>query len=287
MDVPVSELCKHLLPSKEPILRDQGSDGGFDDCAICLSCSENDIVSLSCDHRFHKKCIEKWMKMSHEWGPTCPNCRLNIIREDDMFWIKLGRETSNLKRWAWYCYDIMQHNFGTSSKYTKNLDFMDIFIQIQGKLDRFLLDSYTFGEDYTFEKSLMKYLETNKPVRITDVFYNTGNFDKPPYSQMNPIPLEGKRYRKTLTSEQIDFINHFKDRMSEYIVYLKFIKENIKRPTAWDRINYPYGVPQSIDQNVAWEYKLMEFHKNIEKLEKKTTKIDLSQLPQFQKLDTA
>lgn len=279
MDVPVSELCKHLLPSKEPILRDQGSDIGFDDCAICLSCTKNDIVSLPCDHRFHKKCIERWMKMPHEWGPTCPNCRLNIIREDDMFWIKLGRETSNLKRWAWYCYDIMQHNFGTSSKYTKNLDFTDIFIQIQGKLDRFLLDSYTFDEDYTFEKSLMKYLETNKPVRITDVFYNMGNFDKPPYSPMNPIPLEGKRYRKTLTPEQIDFINHFRDRVSEYIVYLKFIKENMKRPTAWDRINYPYGVPQSIDQNVAWECKLMEFHKNIEKLEKKTIKIDLSQLP--------
>lgn len=54
MDTPVSELCKHLLPSREPILRHQGNDNGFDDCAICMSCSENDIVSLSCDHRFHR-----------------------------------------------------------------------------------------------------------------------------------------------------------------------------------------------------------------------------------------
>lgn len=277
MDTPVSELCKHLLPSRKPILRHQGNDNGFDDCAICMSCSENDIVSLSCDHRFHRECIERWIETSQRRGPTCPNCRIKIIREDDMFWIKLGRETSNLKRWAWYCYDIMQQNFGTSSKYTKNLDFTNIFIEIQGKLDSFLMSSYTFGEDYAFERSLVRYLETDKPVRIHDVFYNMGNFDKPPYSPMNPIPLEGKRYRKTLTTEQVDFIYNFKQRMSEYIVYLKFVKENMKRPTAWDHINYPHGVPPFIDQSARWKYELGEFSKIIEKIEKKLIKMnDLS-----------
>jgi len=168
----------------------------------------------------------------------------------------------------------MQQNFGTSSKYTKNLDFTNIFIEIQGKLDSFLMSSYTFGEDYTFERSLMRYLETDKPVRIHDVFYNMGNFDKPPYSPMNPIPLEGKRYRKTLTTEQVDFIYKFKQRMSEYIVYLKFIKENMKRPTAWDHINYPRGVPPFIDQSAGWTYQLGEFSKIIEKIEKKMIKMD-------------
>ena len=105
-----------------------------------------------------------------------------------------------------------------------------------------------------------------------------GNFDKPSYSPMNPIPIEGKRYRKTLTSEQIDFINNFKQRVSEYIVYLKFIKENMKRPTAWDHLNYPRGVPSSIDQSAGWKCELTEFSKIIEKIEKKYTKIDLSQL---------
>lgn len=276
MDIPVSELSNHLLPSREVRLTHQGNDNGFDDCAICMACSDNDIVSLSCDHRFHRECVERWIETSQQRGPTCPNCRINIIREDHMFWIKLGRETSNLKRWAWYCYDILQQNFGKSSKYTKNLDFTNVFIEIQGKLDNFLNVSYIPSEDFQLEKCLMRYLETDKPVRIKDVFYNMGNFDKPSYSPMNPIPLEGKRYRKTLTTEQIDFIYNFKQRLSEYIAYLKFIKENMERPTAWDRINYPRGVPPFIDQSAGWEYELTEFNKIIEKFEKKLKKIDLS-----------
>ena len=46
------------------------------DCIICTdSYIENELVCvLSCNHFFHEKCIEEWIKYKNE----CPICRTNI-----------------------------------------------------------------------------------------------------------------------------------------------------------------------------------------------------------------
>ena len=45
-------------------------------CSICLNVLENDIISKwKCNHKFHSKCIKKWMKTKK----TCPICR-NILK---------------------------------------------------------------------------------------------------------------------------------------------------------------------------------------------------------------
>ena len=48
-----------------------------DDCTICLQSLICEPIShLSCDHEFHKSCIESWSKYSEKdrvWA--CPNCR--------------------------------------------------------------------------------------------------------------------------------------------------------------------------------------------------------------------
>ncbi len=45
-------------------------------CSVCLSSLINDISKLSCNHSFHEKCINEWLKVKD----TCPLCRFSIIR---------------------------------------------------------------------------------------------------------------------------------------------------------------------------------------------------------------
>lgn len=47
-----------------------------DICSICLEKLKMDkCVILSCEHIYHKDCIQKWLKKND----SCPNCRINII----------------------------------------------------------------------------------------------------------------------------------------------------------------------------------------------------------------
>ena len=62
----------------------------MDSCSICLDeIHLNDSINLSCEHIFHKRCVEKCIdhKMkSIEYGTNkvcCPNCRTNITELND------------------------------------------------------------------------------------------------------------------------------------------------------------------------------------------------------------
>lgn len=48
-------------------------------CSICLCDIEDDknVFQTDCGHRFHRKCLSKWIKTSHSLEDTysCPNCR--------------------------------------------------------------------------------------------------------------------------------------------------------------------------------------------------------------------
>ena len=44
----------------------------FEDCSICFEKMNNeDIIVLNCGHKFHKYCIDSWIKIN----PICPYCR--------------------------------------------------------------------------------------------------------------------------------------------------------------------------------------------------------------------
>lgn len=47
-----------------------------DPCAICLNKIEDKeyIRKLKCNHLFHKKCVDNWLKKNIE-NPSCPYCR--------------------------------------------------------------------------------------------------------------------------------------------------------------------------------------------------------------------
>jgi len=54
-----------------------------DTCAICLEEDDEDdnkMVKISCNHKFHQKCIEDWVKVQHQTGliPQCAVCREKI-----------------------------------------------------------------------------------------------------------------------------------------------------------------------------------------------------------------
>lgn len=51
-----------------------------DCCPVCLSKIESNeyIRKLKCNHLFHKKCIDKWLRNNID-NPSCPNCRLKVI----------------------------------------------------------------------------------------------------------------------------------------------------------------------------------------------------------------
>ena len=50
------------------------------ECSICLDDMYNtETVTLDCNHRYHKKCINDWLKEKHD----CPQCRTHALPADD------------------------------------------------------------------------------------------------------------------------------------------------------------------------------------------------------------
>ena len=45
-----------------------------EECIICLDSIEKEWRTLACNHHYHKKCIERWMRVSER----CPICMRNI-----------------------------------------------------------------------------------------------------------------------------------------------------------------------------------------------------------------
>lgn len=40
-------------------------------CSICLEAMQGDTLTLSCQHKYHGKCISRWFAESHNECPTC------------------------------------------------------------------------------------------------------------------------------------------------------------------------------------------------------------------------
>lgn len=50
-------------------------------CCVCLSRlkARDEIRVLPCSHKFHKICVNRWLKGHHK---TCPLCRFSLVAED-------------------------------------------------------------------------------------------------------------------------------------------------------------------------------------------------------------
>lgn len=59
------------------------------ECSICLGTTlEEEIVILSCEHKYHRSCSEFWFLKYNQ--TTCPLCRKLVIDESDLLnWFQL------------------------------------------------------------------------------------------------------------------------------------------------------------------------------------------------------
>ena len=50
-------------------------------CCVCLSRlkAKDEIRVLPCSHKFHKSCVNRWLKGRHK---TCPLCRFSMVAEE-------------------------------------------------------------------------------------------------------------------------------------------------------------------------------------------------------------
>lgn len=270
MEIPVSEIREYLLPSSNEItLKNEGVDENFDEC-ICFDCSKEPIVSLNCGHKYHKECISEWIKTCETIGPTCPQCRRLMIRDDYEFWFKLGRETCNMARWSDYCYFMISRNFGKSSPFATKFPREGTWTplsDVQANLDDLIQQSYDRAEDAEFNKHLRMYLKLpeNEQVSCCYVFYNIGNIIDPqiPYSGRGRGRGRGRGYNKTITLQQKHYIDEFRNRLKLFLTYLDYIKDNMRTPKntlKWKettRIDSMKEFIKSVNKLKQWSDKLV------------------------------
>lgn len=69
------DYLKNTLPKFKKIKKD--NESSLENCCICLEeYKENTFKrTLKCEHHFHKKCIDKWLKNCDDDNIHCPMCR--------------------------------------------------------------------------------------------------------------------------------------------------------------------------------------------------------------------
>lgn len=60
------------------------------ECSICLSDITEDLFTTPCQHTFHKKCVDNWLKSEYR----CPMCRTLVLSDEDR--MGLGDEEFNV-----------------------------------------------------------------------------------------------------------------------------------------------------------------------------------------------
>ena len=68
-------------------------------CSICLDNISNDGVTLYCKHRYHTKCLQRWVKQQITYvnNPTCPSCRRVVVEMSDKEEYSSGSDFSDFE----------------------------------------------------------------------------------------------------------------------------------------------------------------------------------------------
>ena len=59
-------------------------DQGYEECYICIEPVKHKqkIAKLSCKHKFHKHCYNKWINSKHnKTGTNCPVCGAEFLQK--------------------------------------------------------------------------------------------------------------------------------------------------------------------------------------------------------------
>jgi hypothetical protein len=137
----------------------------------------------------------------------------------DEFWIKLGIETCNIKRWNHYCMFIIQHAFGKTK--CRQLNALEKqFNLLVSSLDDLICNSYP--------RSILSIKFNNQEIHITDIFYNMEDIIEYPVNTYK---------KKTITLQDKKYIMNYIERTNKY---LNFLEENIDNlPVNVENFNRP------------------------------------------------
>ena len=72
----ITKFNKPFKQKKIKYYKIKSIDEGFKECSICIQDYNLGEYrkTLNCEHTFHKKCIDRWLKKSN----NCPLCRQNV-----------------------------------------------------------------------------------------------------------------------------------------------------------------------------------------------------------------
>jgi len=134
----------------------------------------------------------------------------------DKYWIHLGIETCNLRKWRFNCSNILDFSFGkTEYKYVSYLD--NLFSELAHHLDELVWKYYP--DTQTIRRG-------NGYIHIDDIFYNIRNIIEYPIEDDYGwnTKKNNKQYKGTLTSYDKQYIVMFVKRC---IIYLNYLKQTI------------------------------------------------------------
>ncbi len=134
---------------------------------------------------------------------------LNMVIKEDKYWVDLGYEISNIKYlWIEYYFNIILNSFGTSDYITILFNKIELdYINIKNYLDNYICDKY----------NNIKYLPEYPEIKITKIFYNLLDIDKPYTVKIRGI------YEKKLSKKDKHMILQFISKNYNYIKKIEMI----------------------------------------------------------------
>ena len=134
---------------------------------------------------------------------------LNMVIKEDKYWVDLGYEISNIKYlWIEYYFNIILNSFGTPDYITTLFSKIDCdYVNIKNYLDNYICDKY----------NNIKYLPEYPEIKITKIFYNLLDIDRPYTVKIRGI------YEKRLNKKEKDMILEFIEKNKKYIEKIEMI----------------------------------------------------------------
>jgi len=132
-----------------------------------------------------------------------------MVIKEDKYWVDLGYEISNIKYlWIEYYFNIILNSFGTSDYITTLFSKIDCdYVNIKNYLDNYICDKY----------NNIKYLPEYPGIKITKIFYNLLDIDRPYTVKIRGI------YEKRLNKKEKDMILEFIEKNKKYIEKIEMI----------------------------------------------------------------
>lgn len=200
--------------------------------------------------------------------PTITSHELQEL--DDLFWLKLGIEHCNMRKWVLDIVFMLQTNLGKSDALVKLLfQFHTMYTNLSCVLDDIICDHYpldvtticvpsAFRPKYDDEDSNS---DTIASRTVIGVFYRSNTMQD--YSIMKYIANgRGKHYCGYISPRDMQYMTHFITRHEGYLEYLNRICDAITKNKSYFRRNLNKKIADLRSKNQRLQELLLHVHVN-------------------------